>query len=250
MPGFLYFLPNQRASKVDGDLLASFGLSHICDRKDQQTHARDVVANGPGGLAGAVVGVADKWEAEEVKQSPELHWKAFPKSHAANQAWLGWKELPKPAEIARGHQLPGEWLTLADGEKWLVPVAKKASPSGLVCALPCTFDLDEETGRWLPNRVRRDYASLWEHAVACHLAIMSAATNDSQSYEIPNAELLVPEVLSANYRVSARELATLGVLDSNIIGQVVRVLLDYSGMEALKKKPETDTGSGLDGLAQ
>lgn len=241
MSGFLYFLPNCRASQVNEEVLKRFGLLHIRDHKDQPLHAREVVANGPDGLPGVVLGVADRWQAEAVKQSPELAWVRFPKPHAECQAWLGWmkdKPLPKPADLARVNQLPGEVLPLADGEKWLVPIARDFEGH---CKLPRAYDLDEETGEWVSRKVRREYAKLWGHATGFYesqtMAYVAAleAGQDSFAFEIPDGEALVSDSLATNYRVSQRELATLGVLVSGIIQQVAEVLIDAHTDHAKKK---------------
>jgi hypothetical protein len=249
MSGFLYFLPDQQASRLSGEMLAAHGLSHIIDRRDQQLHARDIVANGPGGLRGVVIGAADRWQVEEVKQSPALEWVRFPKAHADCQAWMGWvreRPLPKPAELARSQQLPGEWLTLADGEKWLVPIARDFEGD---CQLPLAFDLDDETGEWVPAKVRNEYQKIWNHAQAYLIARIEAqleaeANNqDTFSFVVPDGHALTADALAANYRVSQRELATLGVLVTGIVSEIANVLIDAHS-DHFKKKRDEDTGNG------
>lgn len=247
MTGFLYFLPDVReGSPVDEALLAKFGLSHIRDHKDQALHARGVVANGPGGLRGVVVGAGDRWSTEEVKQRPEIEWVKFPKPHAEKQAWLGWLSLPKPQDLARAHQLPGETLTLADGEKWLVPIARDFEGD---CKLPIAYDVDEETGEWVPTKVRREYQAIWRHANAYKMARLEAQLKaiaekqDTFQFDIPDGHGLLADSLAVNYRVSQRELATLGLLVTGAIAQVAEVLID-SHADHFKKKQDSDTGNG------
>lgn len=248
---FLYFLPNERVSSVTESILQRFGLTHIRDHVTQAVHFRDVVANGPGGQPGAVIGVADCWEAEEVKQSDAIEWVKFPKSHAQSQAWLGWKkgELPKPESLRRADgTIPGDMIRLADGELWEVPIARDVTGS---CLLPRAFDLDEETGEWVSSRVRREYTKLWEHALGYYTnkaaAYIEAQASgvDKYAFEIPDGERLVADALAVNYRVSMRELATLGVLVTGIVQDVAEILIDHH--DNVKKKLASGTGSEPNG---
>jgi hypothetical protein len=247
MSGFLYFLPNVRG-QIDYKTLDLFGLSYVLDDKSQHFHRREVISNGPGSMPGMVVGHPANWQVEEVKQSESIEWVKMPKTlgQEGKQAWLGWvrDQLPKPANLARVVQLPGEWLTLADENKWQLPIARKATGQ---CALPCLFDIDEDSGEWIATRVRREYAKLWQYTNECYLTILHAAEAEAGQYELPDYERIVTEAIQANYRVSSKELAILGVLDTSIAHDVVNVLLDLKGFEALKKNREPDTGDGSSG---
>lgn len=242
MAGFLYFLPNHRGP-ISPATLADFGLSHIVDQGDS-THGCECVANGPGGEKGTTVANLRSFTHEEIRQSDAIEWVKFPKPHAAKQAWLGWykdRPMPTPADLARKVQLPGETITLADGHKWLVPIARLAEGQ---CVLPCVFDLDEETGKWQAKDVKKQYAKLWQHANSCYQSIIGSASTRSEDYVLPDYENVVADTLAANYRVSARELSSLGVIDSEIAATIIHVILDYKGLVSLKKSQEQDTGSG------
>ena len=174
----------------------------------------------------------------------------FPKSHAAKQAWCGWyrDSVPTPGGLARKAQLPGKRIELADGNEWLVPIARDA---GGMCSLPVSFDLDEETGEWVGNKVQPKFQKIWEHAVEYYstmmLAIVNTPEGETPSWLIPNYETLVVDALAVNYRVSARELSSLGVLVSGIAGTIADVLIDIEGWADLQKKTVNDTGSGSAG---
>src|SRR3990167_4604089 len=206
MSGFLYYLPDARG-QVDNDLLSRFGLAHIREN-DDPLHSRQVI-RGPGDTPGLIVGNVINWDSAEVKQSESIEWKRFPKSHAESQAYLGWlksEPLPKPDVLARKVQLAGEWLTLADGNRWLVPIARKVTDDGLQCALPLAFELDDDTGQWVPTKVLREYQAIWDHAIAYNAAMLAALEGRKEgepiSFTIPDAEQLVVDALAVNYRVS------------------------------------------------
>lgn len=247
MPGFFYFLPDTRG-QVSDNLLSRFGLLHIREIGDN-LHCREVI-RGPDGKQGLMCGNARNWQPEEVKQSDSLTWKLFPKSHAEAQAYCGWQtdKLPKPEELARKVQLAGEWLTLADGNRWLIPIARKVTQDGSYCALPLAFDLDDETGEWKASQVQADYKRIWDHANAYYDAMLEASDKvgpgESIKFPIPSYERLVSDAIAANYRTSMREIATLGVLTSSVAGEIARVLIDSNGFSQLKKKEEADTGNG------
>lgn len=249
MAGFLYFMPNHRGP-ISPAILAEFGLSHIVDQGDK-THGCECVANGPGGQPGMTVGRLGSLTHEEIRQSDAVEWVRFPKPHAAKQAWLGWykdRPMPTPLDLARKVQLPGETITLADGHKWLVPIARDFEGA---CKVPRCFDLDEETGGWVPSKVRSEYAKLWAHAVAVYTAQMEAIASladgeDSVRYTIPDDEALVADSLAANYRVSARELATLGVLASGLVQDIASIIIGQyiSPTDAADAKKKLDQPDG------
>jgi hypothetical protein len=241
MPGFLYFLPSAPQSSINFEVLQRYGISHIVDSPRQELLFRG--CTGPENIQGMIVGAADRWDAGEVKNSAAIEWQRFPKTFGQDgqTPWLGWMKaapLPTPTELARANQLPGELLTMADSHSWLIPVARDFEG---VCKLPRAFDLDDETGEWVSTSVRREYAKIWHHANTYHqamsLAYVEAQATGSQdlSFVIPDGEALVVDTLSVNYRVSARELATLGVLVSGMAQDIADVITDRFA-DPIKKK--------------
>ena len=239
--GFLYFLPGCRPGDVGYGVLERYGISHIVDSPSGKLHNRGCI--GPNGVHGVVVGAADRWAAEDVKSSDLVEWVRFPKTFGQGEEipLLGFRkdcQLPKPAALARTVKIPGEHLTLADNEPWLIPIARDYDGA---CKLPRAYDLDDETGEWVSTKVRREYAKIWAHAIGYYTAMQTAFIQASQdqsdrfTFTIPDGELLVSDSLSVNYRVSARELATLGVLVSGIIQDVADILIDNHGDPAKKK---------------
>ena len=74
--------------------------------------------------------------------------------------------------------------------------------------------------------------------------MIAAKPGESITWTIPDGEQMVADALAVNYRVSARELATMGLLVTGLASDVARVLVDDDGWQQLKKKEGPDTGVG------
>jgi len=260
MPGFLYFLPRARQSDINQKGLARWGLSYLVDdlggdsASDVKLHARGCI--GISGIEGMVVGSSANWQVEQVKLIPELiEWVRFPRSFvedgqlAPSVGWMKGEPMPGPQDLARAEQIPGKYLTLVDGGKWLIPNARIITEFGSsVCNLKSSFDLDDETGDWVRGQVLPQFRKIWDHANAYmesrQEAILSAQPGEEITWNIPDWQELVVDAIQANYRVSARELATLGVLVTGLAVDIARVLVDDDGLARIKKKEAVATGAG------
>lgn len=254
MPGFFYFLPSARPSDIPAGL-SKWGLAYLVDGEDASRRILHRQCRGPQGIDGLIVGSAANWQPEEVKNGDHIEWVKFPKAFAECQAWLGWlkgQPMPGPDDLARAKQISGELHSLADGNRWLIPIAKQyvdgADGAGFRSNLPMSFGLDEETGDWILDSVVPQYRAIWKHASDYLASMMEGFANPDEegnvTWTIPDDERLVVDAIQVNYRVSARELATLGVLVSGISRLVADTLIDSSGMMQLKKKAVADTGLG------
>lgn len=250
MPGFLYFMPHARQGDCDSsEKLSRWGLSYLCD-EGQTLFARG--CTGLDGQPGMVVGSSANWQVEDVKNSDRIEWVKFPRAFAELQASLGFVKgscLPGPSDLGRANQISGKALSLADGNRWLIPNARVITANGLRCSLPVSFGLDEETGDWISDQVLPRYRPIWQHANAYLEAKLEAIEkltedNPNTSFAIPDGEKLVADALQVNYRVSARELATLGVLVTGLAAEIAEILIDADGLTRLKKKEGNATGAG------
>lgn len=247
MSGFLYFLPNAKPSDVPANLKL-WGLSYLIEGEGRNLWARGCTINGAIGL---VVGSSANWQVEEVKAGDHLEWAKFPKPFAEIPPMLGWlkdQPMPGPADLARQKQISGEHHHLADGNRWLLPIAKQYTGEGHVANLPLCFGLDEETGGWIANSIVPQYRAIWNHANAYLMNMMQAYANASEDgtvqWIVDNSEELVEDAFQANYRVSSMEIATLGLLVSGLVKTVADVLCDAKGFTQIKKKVDNDTGLG------
>lgn len=250
MTGFLYFLPDVAPGNKT-ELIAQFGLEHIADTGDR-LHFTDVI-RGPENRRGALVGNLRSWTVSDIRWNDSLHWKTFPKTHAARQALCAYlpHALPGPADLQRTAMLPGQPLTLADGRAWMIPHARRWEDGIMTIALPRTLDLNEETGEFVYGDVRQEYRKIWDHACrywdAYSEAAKSAAQGDVVQFTVPNGTELVVDAIAANYRVSARELTILGALDDSQLNAIAGVLIDSAGMLELLKKTAAAIGTGSTG---
>jgi hypothetical protein len=248
MAGFLYFLPNAKQSDVPGNL-SRWGLTYLVDG---ESPGRKLAARqcSIGGVQGMVVGSLANFAIEEIKNSDQVEWQKFPKTFAEIPPQLGivGGAMPGPSDLAREKQISGELTTLADGNLWLLPIAKQYTEDGYANNLPTSFGLDEETGDWITDSVVPQYRAIWNHANAYLNAMTEAVLNPTPDgkfrWDIPDGMRLVVDALQANYRVSAREVATLGLMVSGIHQLVADALIDSQGWVQLKKKAEADTGPG------
>lgn len=242
MPGFLYFLPHGRSGNVE-QCLDRYGLSYLVD-DGHRLISRD--SSGYEGTPGVVLGSSANFVEEQVKMSPDIQWKKFPKAWSELHPSLGVLpgSLPGVDDLVRSKLLPGKALKLEDGGTWLVPNARVITEEGATCNLPLCYGLDHETGDWISNQVLPKYRAIWDHANNYLTAKLEAASKNQNSFEIPDFQELVSDAMKVNYRVSSFELATLGALVTGIAGQIAEILVDADGFSALKKKEEAATGHG------
>ena len=247
MPGFLYFLPSAKPSDIPANL-KRWGLSYLLDGEESIHPGRQASV---AGVSGLVIGCKANWSIEDVKAGDHVEWANFPKPFAEIPPMLGWvkdKPMPGPDDLARVKQISGELHPLADGNRWLLPIAKQYTENGFTSNLPCCFGLDEETGNWIADSVVPQYRAIWKHANDYLESMMQAYANAAEdgtvTWQIDNIEKLVEDAFQANYRVSTREIATLGLLVSGLAQQVASILCDSNGFMQLKKKAAQDTGNG------
>lgn len=248
MPGFLYFLPAAKTSDIPANL-KRWGLSYLIDGEENRIHpGRQAPV---GGVQGLVVGSSANWSIEEVKAGDHVEWVKFPKPFAEIPPMLGWvkdQPMPGPLDLARVKQISGELHTLADGNRWLLPIAKQYTDDCYRSNLPMAFSICEETGNWIADKVVPKYRAIWKHASDYLDSMTEAFSNHVEGedfkWTIPDGNALVTDAFQANYRVCDMELATLGLLESGIYQLVADVLIDSGGWDQLKKKEGQGIGAG------
>lgn len=246
MPGFLYFLPNERS--YCPAMLSQYGLGHAIDPGVSMLHQQ--VMRGPDNQPGMLLGASDRWTQGDVKWSDKLRHKPFPKPHAAKQAiccWVDGEPLPTPSDLSRVKQLEGQALTLADGQSWIIPHARRWEDGSYAVRLPRTIDVDDD-GSFVMGDVLPQYAAIWKHATTYWQQMIDSAVavqaGESGTFTINNPMQIIVDAIAANYRVSARELGVLQSIDDQLVESVLHILVDYAGMSQLEKKTESVTGNG------
>jgi len=250
MPAFLYFLPGHTAKPSAPDLAAA-GLAYAFDGPPHARH----VAHGPDDRPGVVLAQADQVDLLDVGFWPDRQ--TWQKHLAAPGAWIGrvaGDPPPGPADLARPQQLQGHLVTMADGGRWLAPVARGlADQEGTLAyyvALPQASTLDE-TGQWTAGDVLPRWGPLWAAALDWWDAKGGATVTDAEDggaravLDFSAAHEAAALALGANYRIGPAEASTLGLFTPAAVRQVLDALVDWPTLvrwtEDRKKKDSPPT---------
>ena len=255
MAGLLYFLPGKMRDVRAGDAIAA-GLGHYFDEGCTVTPCQ--VAAGPGDGGSGVV-IADPSNVSDLRVGyyPDKQtWRKVP----GGDVWVGFysDQRPKPQELLRDDAVTGHAVTLADHQRWFVPVARAwVDDSGdmtWINMLPARSTLDDD-GNWQPGDVVGHYRPLWEIAErwfdAWSGSIDVSDPDDDEKavveFTFNNAHDAAVTALSANYRVGCAEAALLGLLDEQVAEQILDALIDVPSALALIKKKLARGGSPIAG---
>jgi len=139
--------------------------------------------------------------------------------------WLGWytDHPPGPSDLARERQIDGHWVRLADGQRWLVPVARRF-PVGT--ALPQVLYLSE-TGELIGD-VEPAYVGFGQRAETLWEQFMAYHTGELTEDEVSIRDFwdFAVEALSLNYRVGQWEVSALRLLSTNLLHEVCGAIID------------------------
>jgi hypothetical protein len=238
---FQYFFPNRRSIKLEQLLEA--GLGYVFE---PETSARTKtpftpipVTNGPDGQHGLIVSLSD----EHIGYYKDRQvWK----QEFGADYWVGmWTDpakRPTPESLARENQIKGQWLRLADGHDWLLPMARHwVEFDGEIQferTLPARLTRDED-GLWKPSDVTNRYRELWRLSMELWTSFV---TYDMASFtEVDNA---VIECFKTNYLVSASEIDLLGTYEHHLRERVLQILVDIDSWETLVKKKLSTLATG------
>jgi hypothetical protein len=153
---------------------------------------------------------------------------------------------PTPDELARADVISGQWLTLDDGNAWLIPSARRFQErDGLLESalnLPQRLTLNEQ-GDWVLGGIKARYERLWKLACTYGDAwstALSEAQEDSGTCVIRLDDKVLldtaVEAVKTNYRAGAIELDMLGVFDQEVMWKVLAILIDQGTFESWAKK--------------
>ena len=253
MSGLLYYIPNAtRAIKVEG--LAELGLAHAFEGRLTPRE----VSRGPDGDRGVVVADPDRLSEHLLGYWPERQtWRKLPGS----TVWLGSTnaERVEPRDLVRENAVAGHWVTLADGQDWLVPVARGLADEedslSWYSALPSAVTLDDE-GNWTRGGVVAKYQQLWQIACDWWDAVQAAPVEEVEDnanqgtarvrvrFSFDNVCDAALVALGTNYRLARAEVAFLGLFDDACAREVLMAVVDWPvAKEFLKKKLAAHAGS-------
>ena len=247
MPGFLYFLES-------GKTIETAGLTYALD--PNATVSRETTA-GPGARGGIVVAHKGT-EAGNVRYDPTGQtWRKI-----SDGVYLGFDPAnrPGPADLQRDEIIRGYPVTLADGNDWIIPLARifpdgmaaKALPNG---AIPQALGLDDE-GK-LTKKPLAEFAEICEFAeriwdiVRADAGLLDegetvAPLEDAEAWKI------AVKALGVNYRVGGREVSALELLTTANVMALLQTFVDFPSfaavqaarIEAASKKNDVDIPAG------
>ena len=246
MNGFLYYLPNVQS--IDIEKITSMPIAYAFSRTD--SIAKNQVANGPDKQHGTIVCATGRMPAARCKYLPKdqiwLH-------HAASNYWVGmYKDANiHPSELQRDEMLFGADVELADGNKWMVPVARHWSNADdaedyerFEVMLPRTIKWDGGNS-YIYGPVVKRHAMLWSIANAVHSVRLGGETvdeliaTDEQLQALKGSGMVFAAIhaLQANYYIGPAECNLLNMFDEDSPRKILDVLCDWHNyMKVLDKK--------------
>lgn len=218
MGRLVYFLAG--AGTMNAGRAHQLGLGYALDGRGV---AYVGMTRGPGGASGVLFGRSET----PLTNVEGLRWAPYP---GQSRLHVGWDagNAPGPGDLARRKQLQGHAVELADGQRWLVPVARH--PHG-DSPLPRRLEWSGSAG-WAPGEVIESRRALWEGACRAWDTLSGQVEEDGALLVSDGAELAVM-ALSANYRVSQAEVSALGLLDTETSAEVLKALVDWPAIEEL-----------------
>lgn len=239
---FLYYIAGA-SGRIDPDIL---GLRYALPGEFAEREVRD----GPGLMPGKIVAASS---ANPFGYYPDRQtWRKCLRPEGASEVWIGINnELPPtPKDLLRDDAIDGHPVTLGDGNTWSIPIARKyiTDDAGRILgggpALRRRLARDE-SGAWTRGEVVAKYARLWE--IACRRHDQLLATSDEDDGEpilITAAADDAVTILATNYRVGPDEIEMLGLLDDDLLLEILHATIDTPTLIEWTKKKSAQPPDG------
>jgi len=232
MNGFWYFVPHTKV-KPDKKKLIELGLRHLIGENLSVCECDGGGPEGFNGLTLAVEGTVDKVGYYPAEQT----WAEGYGGHY----YIGWRteKMPGEEDLRRVRRRRGHEVTMAQGEKFMVPTVRFLPPrlirseDGCLMAepLPEFADLVEDT-----EKMREDFFERLDAAF-------------DQKPE-PEAQLKPVEVydlclsfLAVNYRVGFSEANVLGLFSDETLADMIEAILDEPVLTRTKELIKKNDGN-------
>ncbi len=236
MSGFLYYLPGPVEGVSIQDVRKA-GLGYAFDSKG--CACPGVLNNSPDGGQGVMAADPERVEKIGCYADQQVSRK-IPGSNA--YAVLYKDSKPGPDDLARKEQLGGHWVTLNDGNEWLIPVARGAVEDD--GAIAWTFQVPQrsilnDNGDFERGDVVDQFVPLWDLATKWFDVRMNALLeSDGDVIEFSFDGLLksAVEALACNYVLDAVECDMIGILTEENAVAILDALIDMPTRTELLKK--------------
>ena len=230
MNDLLYYIPAKKV--VTPEMAGSLGLGYAVSHT-----GIDCVEISPG--PDQQHGVLFRFSAGGFNGSERAKWEQIPNS----TAWLGFDPAhpPSPADLARPKQMNGHFVRLADGNDWLVPVARAISG-----ASPLPRRMKWDGSQWQTGDLLAQYTELFAQACRAWDTIVGATSDGLATFT--DECNLAAMALAINYRIGPAEISTLGLFDTASEVEVIKALVDWPALEEIKKKLAAEKSSLTPGV--
>lgn len=233
----LYFFPavERMNAHTARDVYEPLGLWPALEGTNPDTR---YVLNGPGGHDGLLV-IAKPHHVRDplcVYRPNEQAWEE------CAGFWIGhWTDRrPGPEDLSREVHVDGHFVTLCDGNRWRIPLARQI---GGATALPEVVRLDRD-GRAVRD-VHPKYAAFYRMGEELFDRYMA---EQSYASTIDDMVALVTTALQVNYHVGRWEASALRLLDTQSWKAIAEAIIDmptvYAWAEQKKNEDASRTGDG------
>lgn len=228
MPGFLYFAPGQNPGKPES-------LEYAFEGEPQR---REISGNGPTANSGVVFADSSVPSQYVGYFRDRQKWRDIPNSDLS----IGWYPDNPPTEetLRKSDMLDGYLVDLGNGERWKIPIARTWNENGnYITALPCVVGVNSDGQVCRTDNVVAQYRSLWETATRIFEGIKSSLEENSEAKLSLEYDSCF-EVIAANYRVSAIEIAILELVTTKNSWSIAHAVIDLLSHPFLTVKKNED----------
>jgi hypothetical protein len=197
----IYFLDGH-VNPVTATTLAAVGLTYA--HATVPTHGR-IDGRTPSGGAGTILGDITGAPNGDLAFHPEVQ--TWLRRGEDDCVWVGvWNaSAPTPADLARPRLLPGDAVTLGDGNAWRVPrVLPFTGEDGFQIDLPC-YATRNAQGQWVNGEVLEEFAAAKRIAERLFDGMIRAELGAAPRLTTEEALDLSVELLSINYAIGPTE---------------------------------------------
>jgi len=221
MAEYMIHVPGRKAGQTHG-LLAELGLDGLADKQNMTW----LDSPGPAGdgLLGSWCNIGQGNSASVMAFQPELQrWEAGPggRDLPAGRFWLG-QEIRRPVQphdILRVETHRGRWVALADGNQWLIPVARH---------LPHSWGLDEAGD--VCRKPKQPFAAFCGSAGAIFLELTQRVAG-AMPLTLSCEWSYVCQALAINYKLTPEVISFLGLLDDDAAAAVAAATIELDLIE-------------------